>query len=79
MNINPDYQENEPNAEQIMDLAMSYLWDNFIEPKQNELTETDAELLAVIGSSLKHIAKQAKEMEKLKDSLPFNEEDISLN
>lgn len=79
MNINPDYEYNDPNAEQIMDLAMNYIWDNFIEPKQNELTETDAEMLAVIGSSLKHIAKQAKEMEKLKASLPFNKEDISLN
>ena len=79
MNIKSDFEQQDPSANQIMGLAMEYIWDNFIAPKQSEIDEEGAEMLSVIGLSLKHIAEQATAMEKLQKNLGDNGEDISLN
>ncbi len=71
MNINSDFSqsdENFPNAVSAMDHAMGWLFDNFIEPKQDELDESDTMLLAVMGVTLKEIARRADAYDQIQDS-----------
>lgn len=68
MNINPEFQsDSELNAETAMEACMAGISDTLIEPamKKGELSETDQELLAVIGMTLKGIAEKAKAYEEL--------------
>ena len=66
MNINEDFQsEPEINATQAMDSSMGYIFDNFIEPRESELTEDQAMMLAVIGVTFKMIAEKATAYENL--------------
>ena len=70
MNINPDFQpESELNAETAMEMCMSAISETLLEPamEKGELDETDQELLAVIGMTLKGIAQKAKAYEELQD------------
>lgn len=70
MNINPDFQsDSELNAETAMEVCMAGISDTLIEPamKKGELDETDQELLAMIGMTLKGIAQKAKAYEELQD------------
>lgn len=68
MNINPEFQsDSELNAETAMEVCMAGITDTLIEPamKKGELSETDQELLAMIGMTLKGIAQKAKAYEEL--------------
>jgi hypothetical protein len=68
MNINPDFQsDSELDAETAMATCMAGISDTLIEPamEKGELDETDQELLAVIGTTLKIIAEKAKAYEEL--------------
>ena len=68
MNINPDFQsDSELNAETAMEMCMSAISETLLEPamEKGELDETDQELLAVIGMTLKGIAQKAKAYEEL--------------
>lgn len=68
MNINPDFQsDSELDAETAMATCMAGISDTLIEPamEKGELSETDQELLAVIGTTLKIIAEKAKAYEDL--------------
>ena len=57
MNINPNYSSDESftTAEQAMEHTMGWLFENFIEPKQAELDESDNMLLAVMGVVFKRL------------------------
>jgi hypothetical protein len=68
MNINPEFQsDSELNAETAMETCMAAISDTLIEPamKKGELDETDQELLAMVGLTLKGIAQKAKAYEEL--------------
>ena len=68
MNINPDFQsDSELDAETAMETCMAGISGTLIEPamEKGELDETDQELLAVIGTTLKIIAQKAKAYEEL--------------
>lgn len=70
MNINPDFQsDSELDAETAMETCMAGISGTLIEPamEKGELDETDQELLAVIGTTLKIIAQKAKAYEELQD------------
>lgn len=63
MNIKKDFTPSDrPSAIDTMDHGMSYLWENFIEPKikANEHKEVDIELLAQLGVIFKDIAEKAE-------------------
>lgn len=68
MNINPEFQsDSELNAETAMETCMAAISDTLIEPamKKGELDETDQELLAMVGLTLRGIAQKAKAYEEL--------------
>ena len=70
MNINPDFQsDSELDAETAMETCMAGISDTLIEPamEKGELDETDQELLAFIGTTLKIIAQKAKAYEELQN------------
>ena len=63
MNINPDFQsDSELDAETAMETCMAGIAGTLIEPamEKGELDETDQELLAVIGTTLKIMLKRQK-------------------
>ena len=66
MNIKKDFQsDSEMNANDAMDSSMRYIFENFIEPKESELTEDQAMMLAVIGVTFKMIAEKATAYENM--------------
>ena len=66
MNIKEDFQSNsEINANQAMDSSMDYIFEHFIEPRESELTEDQAMMLAVIGVTFKMIAEKATAYEEM--------------
>ena len=66
MNIKKDSQsDSEMNANDAMDSSMGYIFENFIEPKESELTEDQAMMLAVIGVTFKMIAEKATAYENM--------------
>jgi|9_EtaG_2_1085328.scaffolds.fasta_scaffold00273_25 hypothetical protein len=66
MNIKKDFQsDSEMNANDAMDSSMGYIFENFIEPKESELTEDQAMMLAVIGVTFKMIAEKATAYENM--------------
>ena len=64
MRFNTDefaYDNNDDvNAEVVVNQSMSYLWDAVIAPMQNQLSDTDKHLIGVIGITLKMVAHKAK-------------------
>tara|TARA_A100001011_G_scaffold384936_1_gene458207 strand:+ start:97 stop:330 length:234 start_codon:yes stop_codon:yes gene_type:complete len=77
MNINEDYESNSViNATDAMDHSMAFIFDNFIEPMEKELSEDQAFMLAVIGSTFKIIAQKAQAYE---DMIEGNQNDIQRN
>jgi hypothetical protein len=60
MNIKDAYSsEPQQTANDIVDISMNWIWDNIIAPNQDKLTEEDADMLVVIGQSLKIVGEQA--------------------
>jgi hypothetical protein len=77
MNIKEDYQSNSDyNSTDAMDHSMAFIFDNFIEPIENELSEDQAVMLAVIGSTFKIIAQKAQAYE---DMIEGNQNEIQRN
>jgi len=69
MNINSDYSDQSfTNAVEAMDHSMGWLFENFIEPKQANLATDDLMLLAVMGKTLKEIARRADAYDQIQDS-----------
>ena len=64
------------DAVQVTETSMNILYELVIEPMQNKLTAEDAEVLGLIGTSLKIVAEKAKAyeqtFEKGQSSLPKN-------
>lgn len=61
MNINPQFNSPErPNAIETMDHAMSYIFENFIEPRKDDMGIENAEILATIGIIFKDMAQKAE-------------------
>ena len=63
MNIKKDFAPSDrPSAIDAMDHGMSYLWQNFIDPKIKEkgVEEIDLELLTQLGIIFKDIAEKAE-------------------
>ena len=68
MNINPDFQsDSELDAETAMASCMDGIAVTLLDPamEKGELSETDQELLGIIGMTLKTIAQKAKAYEEL--------------
>lgn len=58
MNINPKFISTErPNAIEAMDLAMEYLYENFISSKLNE---ENSDMVLTIGAIFKDMAEKAE-------------------
>jgi len=63
MNIKKEFTPSDrPSAIDAMDHGMSYLWQNFIEPriKDGDIEEIDLDLLAHLGLIFKDIAEKAE-------------------
>jgi len=66
MNINPEFNpQDTPSAVGAMKVSMQWLWENFVEPRKDELTGDDADMLAVVGSVLLDIASDAEAYHKV--------------
>ena len=66
MNIEKDFQyDSAINANEAMSSSMGFIFENFIEPIENELTEDQAMMLAIIGVAFKTIAEKATAYEKM--------------
>jgi len=77
MNINKDYESNSIiNASDAMDQSMAFIFDNFIEPMENELSEDQNLMLAVVGSTFRIIAQKAQAYE---DMIEGNQNNIQRN
>lgn len=65
MNINPEFISPErPNAVEAMDLAMNYLYENFINSK---IDEENADMIITIGTIFKDIAEKAEAYYQLQE------------
>ena len=61
MNINSQFNSSErPNAEEVMEQAMGFIFDEFIEPRKNDMGTENAEILAHIGMIFKDMAEKAE-------------------
>jgi|TARA_E500000331_G_scaffold119311_2_gene116504 hypothetical protein len=63
MNIKKEFSPSDrPSAIDAMDHGMSYIWENFIEPriKDGGIEEIDLDLLAQLGLIFKDIAEKAE-------------------
>ena len=63
MNIKKEFSPSDrPSAIDTMDHGMSYIWENFIEPriKDGGIEEIDLDLLAQLGLIFKDIAEKAE-------------------
>lgn len=66
MNIKEDFQSDfKIKATQAMESSMDYIFEHFIEPRESELTEDQAMMVAVIGVTLKTIAEKATAYENM--------------
>ena len=70
MNINQDYSsDNSPEtAIDAVEHSMGYLFEKFISPKQAELDEDDNMLLAIMGVTLKEIARRADAYDQIQNN-----------
>ena len=63
MNINSNYSDEDnamPKAQIVMDEGMGFIFDKLLAPMEDQLSQEDIEMLAVIGVSFKIIAEQAQ-------------------
>ena len=64
------------DAVQITETSMNALYDLVIQPMEDKLTEEDAQVIGLIGMTLKIVAEKAKAyeqtFEKGQDNLPKN-------
>ncbi len=68
MNINSEFNSNErPNLEMVVGDAMSYLFDTFIKPQEDNLQEDDIESVTLIGIMFRDIAEKAEAYYQLKE------------
>ena len=66
MNINEDFQSNPKiNANDAMDSSMGFIFENFIEPIEHELTEDQVMMLGLIGVTFQMIADKATAYENM--------------
>lgn len=66
MNIKEDYKNPELGESQlVMDVAMSWIWDNLVKPVEKKLTSEQAMTLAVIGAGLRIVAEKANAYEEI--------------
>ena len=66
MNINEDYQKPEvPDSQLVMDVAMSWIHENLIQPLEEKLTEEQAMMLVSIGAGLRIVAEKAHAYEEI--------------
>lgn len=79
MNINSEYTNEEHSPSEIMSLGMSYIWDNFIANKEEELTEEQIQMVAIIGATFRAIAEQADSIEAFENSIPEDEGEFLRN
>jgi hypothetical protein len=66
MNINSNYSDEDnaiPKAQTVMDNGMGFIFDKLLAPMEDQLSQEDIEMLAVIGVSFKIIAEQAQKYE----------------
>jgi len=83
MNINPNFSDENENApaSEVMALGMDFIYENLIEPVQENLNADQLKIIGLIGMSFKIIAEQATALEELEKSIEGfdNNEDISRN
>ena len=83
MNINPNFSDENENApaSEVMALGMDFIYENLIEPVQENLNADQLKIIGLIGMSFKIIAEQATALEELEKSMEGldNNEDISRN
>jgi|TARA_B100000497_G_C7470216_1_gene289750 hypothetical protein len=66
MNINEDYQKVAvPESQLVMDIAMSWIHENLIQPLEEKLTEEQAMMLVNIGAGLRIVADKANAYEEI--------------
>lgn len=66
MNIKEDYKNPELGESQlVMDVAMSWIWDNLVKPVEKKLTSEQAMTLAAIGAGLRIVAEKANAYEEI--------------
>ena len=66
MNINEDYQEPQLGDSQlVMDVAMSWIHENLIQPLEEKLTEEQAMMLVSIGAGLRIVAERANAYDQI--------------
>ena len=66
MNINEDYQKVAvPESRLVMDIAMSWIHENLIQPLEEKLTEEQAMMLVNIGAGLRIVADKANAYEEI--------------
>ena len=61
---NDNYNE-APSATEAMDSSMDFLFENFIKPSEDNLSEEQIHILAHIGIAFKIIAKKAQAYEDM--------------
>ncbi len=67
MNINPNFSEEEFNAEVATAEAMNYIWDEFISPNVDPADEDQVTMVAIIGMTFRAVAEKARAYEKLEN------------
>jgi len=66
MNINPKFNPKQPpSAVGAMKASMEWMWDNFVEPRKDELDLEDAEMLTMVGTMFLDIANDAEAYHKI--------------
>ena len=76
-NYSEEIPESALNAKQAMNVCMSYLWENVIEPSTDQgiIGQEDCEMIKKVGDTLKIIATKAYAYEKMLDNneqFPYN-------
>ena len=85
MNIEKDFSSDQPKfSNEIMELAMSELYDILLEPmhKAGKLTPDQDAILAIIGMTFKIMAEKATQLEKMEQGFQgnfVNESDFNRN
>jgi len=66
MNINPEFNPEEvPSAVKAMQVSMNWIWENFVEPRKDELDGNDGHMLAMVGAVMLNIANDAEAYHKI--------------
>jgi hypothetical protein len=68
MNINPEFQSEErPDVQMVVEDAMSYLFNTFIKPQEENLNQDDLASITLIGIMFKDIAEKAEAYYQLQE------------